>query len=188
MAIYHNYVFLTTNERELLKNSSTDPKIKKARGNLKYRIRQKIKKRMIELAEINNTLREFPETRDALKLDDEVVSSVFELIENKLRYLNYVPIKRGTAGGACVIRSKPKPTRSTESSTEFKVTLEAPTKTDFKRETVIKEHIRELHRLGFINRNLINEFQWLSDDTELSLIEPSGGILNVGRGDRKRSV
>jgi hypothetical protein len=169
---------LTSREIELLRNPNADPKML---GNLNYRIRQKIKKKLREIAEINDVLREFPKTRSAL--NDEAFFSVLKLADNMLQYLEYVPIKMGRAYGTHIILKRPKLIRSTDGSKEYKIRLEKPTADDFTRQFIMKDHIENLYHLGFINPKLIRKLQYSDDDTELPLFEQHDEILNVSGGE-----
>ncbi len=171
-------MLLTPKELELLKNPNADPK---KLGNLNYRIRQKIMRRLREIAEINDVLHEFPKTRTAL--NDEAFFSVLTLADNMLQYLEYVPIKVGRAQGTHIIRKRPKLIRSTDGSKEYKIKFETPTADDFTRQFIMKDHIKNLYHLGFINPKLIRDLQYSDEDTELPLFEPHGEILNVSGGE-----
>jgi hypothetical protein len=136
---------LTSAEKAQLKDrDALEPK---ARANLDYRIAQKIRNRLSELDELNQAICSIPEKKARRALNDEMVVAIFELTENILRILGYVPVKDGPGSTSYVIRSEPEVLSKDDTFKEFKVRIEAATAVDEARQLLMKEHIKNLQRI-----------------------------------------
>jgi hypothetical protein len=134
---------LTSTERGQLKDR--DALKPKTRGNLDYRIAQKVKHKLEELKEINEALCSIPEKNARRVLTDEMVASALQLAENMIKMLNYAPVEKGPRGQLFVCVSEEMPSKDSDSQ-KFEVERRPPTPQDVARHLLLEDHIKALQK------------------------------------------
>lgn len=126
------------------------------RAKLNYRVAQKLKTKLAEIKDIDETLRLLPEKNARRVLNDDLVNAVLTLAEDMIRILGYGPLKIDDQGYAYKTRGAPTKTGDKRSMT-FTVTAELANNDDLSRKMLIEDHIRTLQHLMSQNLGLLSD-------------------------------
>lgn len=152
-----------TEKEQLKKRNSMAPK---ARGNLDYKVAQKVKRRLEEIDEIDDVIRTLPEKNVMRVIDDHMVASIFRLVEDMVRILGYSPIKQDSYGRYFAYHLEEIPVGQWNSK-DYKVQITPPTAEDVARYYLLEGHVRNLRPCfdpDAIGRTMVDNIGFRADD------------------------
>jgi len=136
---------LTSNERTQLKDR--DALTPKVRGNLIFRLSQKTKNRLKDLAEVDEALHLLSPKNARRLVTDEMIVAALKLSEDLIKLMGYAPVEEGPRGQlfVCTTQEISSPDRDTH---RFEVERRPPTPLDVARHRLLKDHIEALQRIA----------------------------------------
>lgn len=137
------------------------------RAKLNYRVAQKLRTKLSEIKDINETLNLLPEKNARRVLNDDLVNAVLTLAEDMIRILGYGPLKIDDQGYAYTTRTTSTKTDDKRSMI-FTVTADLANDSDLSRKMLVEDHISTLNHLMSQNLGLLSDTPANIDCTSIS--------------------